>query len=140
LNPAEPKPEATAPPCPPKLSKGAKKIWAAMVDVVGAGVITRDNGEPLARYCHALARWWKMAEWLDGNDDTYTVFDQQHNTRHVRHPNVITYEKLSRDLLRMEQEFGLTPASRTRVAALVSTSKPKEAQAAPANPTLRIAQ
>jgi P27 family predicted phage terminase small subunit len=108
-----------------------------MVGAVAPGVLTRDNGQTLARYCHGLARWWKLAAWLDANDDTYAVVDQIGNTRHLRHPNVITYEKLGRDLTRLEQEFGLTPSSRTRVAAVLdkTKAKPKPTGA----PTLRIA-
>ena len=117
MNPDEPKPEAGPPDCPQQLSEAAQGIWREMVQIVAPGVLTRDNGQTLARYCHSLCRWWKLAEWLDENPDTYTVDDKLGNTRHVRHPNVITYEKLGRDLTRIEQEFGLTPAARTRVQA-----------------------
>jgi P27 family predicted phage terminase small subunit len=125
-NKAEPKPESGLPARPAGLSPAAAEVWDAMSLIVAPGVLTRDNGQALARYCHGLLRWWKLAVWLDTNEDTYTVKDQQGNIRHVRHPNVITYEKLGRDLMRMEQEFGLTPAARTRVQTVAPPAKPKD--------------
>lgn len=127
---------------PPMLSEAAGRVWAALVGVVGAGVLTRDNGQTLARYCHGLVRWWKLADWLDCNEDTYEVEDKIGNVRHVRHPNVITYEKLGRDLTRIEQEFGLTPASRTRIHAVLSGASKSAKPAAPdgAPPVLKIAK
>jgi P27 family predicted phage terminase small subunit len=121
---------------PAGLSPEAARAWRALVPLIGPGVLTRDNGQTLARYCHGLVRWWKMAEWLDAHDDTYAVTDQLGNTRHLRHPNVITYEKLGRDLMRIEQEMGLTPAARTRVHAIQQDAPKPERQSAPA---LRIA-
>jgi P27 family predicted phage terminase small subunit len=136
-NPNEPQPAQGAPDRPSGLADVAGDIWDALVGTVAPGVLTRDNGQTLARYCHGLSRWWKLAEWLDGNDDTYETEDKLGNVRHVRHPNVITYEKLSRDLTRLEQEFGLTPSSRTRVAAVLNPpkEKPKPAGA----PVMKIA-
>lgn len=119
-NPAEPKPEAGAPNAPAFLSEAARAVWDAAVQIIAPGVLTKDNGQTLARYCHGVVRWWKLAEWLDENEDTYEVVDKMNNTRHVRHPNVITYEKLGRDLTQMEREFGLTPAARTRVHAVTA--------------------
>ena len=124
-NPAEPTPANGEPFIPPKLSAAAREVWARTIDTIAPGVLTVDNGPTLARYCHNTVRWWKLAEWLDQNEDTYTVTDQLGNTRHVRHPNVITYEKLTHDLLRCEQEFGITPASRTRIVAKKTDGKEK---------------
>jgi P27 family predicted phage terminase small subunit len=122
-NKNEPEPLAGTPVPPQTLSDAAKAVWYGVAGAIAPGVLTKDNGETLARYCHGLVRWWKLAAWLDENADTYEVTDQGGNLRHVRHPNVITYEKLTRDLMRMEQEFGLTPASRTRIAAGVVGGK-----------------
>ncbi len=138
LNNQEPHPEAGAPVRPRGLSKEAAKVWDALASVVAAGVLTRDNGQTLARYCHGLVRWWKLAKWLDENDETYTTTDEGGNVRHLRHPNVGTYEKLGRDLIRMEQEFGLTPASRTRIQA-IATDAGRRKPAAASAPTLKIA-
>jgi P27 family predicted phage terminase small subunit len=139
LNPAEPDPESGAPIRPRALKGTAARIWDSMVVLVGAGVLTRDNGETLARYCHALARWWKVAKWLDENDEVCSTTDEKGNVRYSRHPNVITYENLLRDLTRLEQEFGLTPASRTRIHAEVG-GKPKQQPEQSGPPVLKIAR
>lgn len=137
-NPDEPQPEQGAPECPPGMSEAAQKVWQSVVSLIAAGVLTKDGVQTLARYCHGVVRWWKLAAWLEENEDTYEVKDACLNTRHVRHPNVVTYATLGKDLLRMEQEFGLTPAARTRVAA-VKTEKPKP-KPSEAGPVLKIAR
>jgi len=138
INPSEPSTVTGMPPCPPRLSSAAAEVWASIACVVAPGVISRDNGQALTRYCHEIARWWKLAAWLDKNPDVYTVTDQFGNERHMRHPNVITYENLGRSLLRQEQEFGLTPSSRTRIHA--EAVKPCGEKKKPAlYPTLKIA-
>lgn len=134
----EPEPVLGEPDRPVALTSEAAKVWDAVVPLVGAGVLSRDNGQSLARYCHGVVRWWKLAAWLDVNEDVYSTKDKGGNVRWVRHPHVITYEKLGRDLTRMEQEFGLTPSSRTRVHAL--TTAPPTAKPKPAGPpVMRIA-
>src|SRR4051812_37981985 len=93
-NGKEPQPPTGEPVRPPSLKGEAAKIWTRLMPLIPTGVLTKDTGQTLARYCHGLVRWWKLATWLDGNEDTYEVVDQAGNTRFVRHPNVITYEKL----------------------------------------------
>jgi P27 family predicted phage terminase small subunit len=140
-NPDEPAPQPGVPECPVRLSKAAKAIWSEVVQIIAPGVLTKDAGQTLARYCHGLVRWWKIADWMEQNEDTYAIVDQLGNTRVVRHPNVITYEKLGRDLLRMEQEFGLTPSARTRVSAkVIKEDGPKnKGRFFPSGPAMRIA-
>jgi P27 family predicted phage terminase small subunit len=139
-NPREPRPKVAAPKCPPQLSRAAKNVWKSVASLIAPGVLTIDNAQTLARYCHGLVRWWKLAAWLDENDDIYEVSDQQGNTRFVRHPNVITYEKLGRDLVRIEQEFGLTPSARTRVQAVVNDDQGPAKEEPREQPILKIAQ
>src|SRR5213075_1452283 len=91
-NPDEPQPESGAPQCPEMLSEAARAVWAQVVSLIAAGVLTKDGAQTLARYCHGVVRWWKLAEWMEQNEDTYEIKDAQLNTRYVRHPNVITYE------------------------------------------------
>lgn len=127
-NPDEPKPDVGAPKCPRELSRESRKVWRGVSALIAPGVLTKDSVQTLSRYCHGLVRWWKLADWLENNPDTYETRDEAGNIRHVRHPNVGTYEKLGRDLLRIEQEFGLTPAARTRVIAS-NGQKPKDNKA-----------
>jgi P27 family predicted phage terminase small subunit len=148
----EPQP-ATGEPTPPAgLSKSAKVVWRNVVGLVGVGVLTRDNGQSLARYCVDLVLYWKLARWLekDKHCGTYTlskpVFDKAGGIvgveeRVIRHPNLMTMEKLKVSLLRLEQEFGLTPGSRTRIHAVTADAKKKPAAASGGDvPVMRMAQ
>lgn len=124
---------------PAGLSNAAAAVWAAVVPLLGEGVLSRDNGQSLSRYCHDLVRWWKLAAWMETNDEVIEVRDANDRiVKTFRHANVISYEKLSTTLLRMEQEFGLTPSSRTRVHAIVS-KKPAAKPKGDAPPAMRIA-
>lgn len=143
VNPAEPAPETGEPARPAGLSKAAAKVWDELLPVLGPGVLTRDNGQTLARYCSDLVRYWKLAKWLekDKKDGHYEIFDLHGNKRFMRHPKLITFERIGRDLMRMEQEFGLTPASRTRVSAVgVKDANKKPVAASGDVPVMRMAQ
>ena len=90
----EPKPEVGAPKCPTWLASDAKSIWRQLAPrLVRAGVLTKLDGNALGRYCDVLCRW------LAARDDE----DEK------------LYQKLGVMLLRLEQEFGMTPSARTRL-------------------------
>jgi len=139
-NPNEPKPANGAPARPKGLSPAARKVWDATVKIIAPGVLTKDCGQSLARYCHGLVRWWKLAEWLDTNDEIFESVDKLGNQRFSRHPNLISYEGLGRDLNRLEQEMGLTPASRTRVQTIKGVHEEDDAPQRGIQPILKIAQ
>lgn len=128
---------------PAGLSAKAWAVWDKVVPIIAPGVLAKDNGQTLARYCSDLVRWWKLAAWLEGNDEICRAVDQNGNVKFTRHPNVITYEKLGASLLRMEQEFGLTPSSRTRIGTSGNGDEAKKPEGKtrffPGGPAMRIA-
>src|SRR4051812_867372 len=96
----EPTPDAGEPDRPIGLSDAATAVWRAVVPLLGKGVLTRDNGQTLARYCTDLVRWWKLATWMETNEEVVEVYDGAQLVKTFRHGNVITYEKLTTSLLR----------------------------------------
>lgn len=147
----EPQPETGAPLPPPGLSKAAKAVWFNLVGLVAPGVLTRDNGQSLARYCVDLVLYWQLARWLEKDKNcgvvtnTKPIFNKEGDVvaveeRKVRHPNLLTMEKIKVSILRLEQEFGLTPGSRTRITAVVPKDEKKKPAANAGPVQMRIAQ
>lgn len=79
-------------------------------------VLTKIDGNALARYCQLWSRWIRAEQFLQKYGDTYPLKDESGNVRcFMPWPQVAIANKLSQSLTRLEQEFGLTPSSRTRI-------------------------
>jgi len=113
----EPQPIAGRPRCPEWLDKEAKVAWRQLVPMLESmGVLTRVDGNALARYCQLLSRWKKAELFLQKHGEVYALKDEQGNTRClVQVPQVAIANKLAQTLTRMEQEFGLMPSARARI-------------------------
>ena len=119
LNPNEPKPAKKAPRCPAWLEDEAKKEWKRMGKTLEQmGLLTEMDMAAFAGYCQAYARWKEAEEFIT-----------QHGTI-VRTPSgywqqvpqvsiAQTYLKL---MNRFAEQFGLTPASRSRIIAADSST------------------
>jgi|SRR6266516_3322689 len=107
------------PPCPDWLTKPAKLVWAQAVEQLSRmKVLTTADGNALARYADALVRWKKAAADIDTDGDVFTLLDKNDSKRIVAivpMPQVGLYHKYAAMLAKLEQEFGLTPASRSRI-------------------------
>lgn len=99
---------------PAWLTAEGKKIWRqALQRLSPAGIVTELDTVALARYCQTLARWIKMEQFLQEHGEVSPVrTDQGRVTGQALLPQVGLYLRLSDQLCRMEQAFGLTPASR----------------------------
>ena len=116
LNPGEPQYEPGAPPCPRWLGVEARKVWRRLTpQLAAAGVLTRVDCEALARYCHTLARWRSAVAFLKRRGEIYARKDAQGHRVLGLWPQVALADKLAHQLARLEAEFGLTPASRSRI-------------------------
>jgi P27 family predicted phage terminase small subunit len=79
------------------------------------------DGMLLARYCETFVRWREAAEYLRENGNTFTTSGPS-GTYYAQYPEVAIYHNSGLALLKMEQEFGMTPAARARL----STGKGKD--------------
>lgn len=118
-NPAEPKPLRILPKPPIKLNKVAARIWRELIDELSQmGVIGNIDRRSLARYCHLTARWLKCEEFIADKGSIYVIKEKDGSVRYIQqYPQVSEANKLAAQLTRLEQEFGMTPASRARVRA-----------------------
>lgn len=135
------------------LSAVAKKIWNNLApELERLGVLTQIDKTALTRYCDTLARWLKTKAFLDRHGETFPVYGGQFEPMYkdgspvllpdgkVKHefkkylkqmrtfPQVQMYIKYAEQLKYYEGEFGLAPACRTRIQAIVQSpfGKPEE--------------
>ena len=103
------------PSCPAWLDPEAKKVWRYLMPLLEEmKVITKVDRPALTRYCQLWARWIKNEQFLQKFGETYPLKDGNGQLRcFVPFPQVATASKLSQQLLRLEQEFGLTPSARS---------------------------
>ena len=109
-------PEGT-PPCPDWLDGDAKAKWNELVPKLEQmGVLTLIDQDAVARYCHLWVRWRAAEDFIKKHGEMYPLKDDKGRTKCVQAwPQVATANKLAQQLTRLEQEFGLTPAARTRI-------------------------
>jgi phage terminase small subunit len=105
----EPIGDGQQPYMPRTLSMGARAHWRKIVRVMIPGVLCRDNAASLGRYCEFLAKWDQLiADPLGDFDATMKLADK---------------------LLRLEEHFGMTPASRGRINVAKAKIEPKKSAA-----------
>lgn len=114
LNTNEPKPAKTAPSCPKWLDKEAKKEWKRLAaKMERMGVLTEVDMAAFAGYCQSYARWKENEEFISKNGSlvrTPSGYWQQV-------PQVSIAQQYMKQMERFAEQFGLTPASRSRLIA-----------------------
>lgn len=126
----EPKPAKRAPPCPQWLTGEARACWKYVIaELKKMGVLAESDRNALARYCVLWSRWKKAAQFIEAHGESYPIYaiDKEGKVVYVakedgskqpvvrqfaQFPQVATFKSLNTDLLRLEQQFGLTAASR----------------------------
>lgn len=141
LNDAEPVPPPGDTPCPDWLDDRARGIWDQLVPQLSrCGLATSIDWGALGRYCVTFALWLDAVEFLRKNGSTYPVRaepktatkDGKKVTTAGRilsfreFPQAGEARKLNQQLITLEREFGLTPASRTRIRLENSRSAEKD--------------
>jgi len=107
------------------LNADALKVWnEVVVELSAMGILSKSDGRALGRYCDALVRWRKAAKFIDEHGDMYALKDANGQPKcFQQYPQVSLYHKLGLMLLRLEQEFGLTPSARARFTAPMANSE-----------------
>ena len=107
LNQNEPKPKKTAPSCPKWLDKEAKKEWRRLAaKMEQMGVLSEVDMAAFAGYCQCYARWKENGSLVR----TPSGYWQQV-------PQVSIAQQYMKQMERFAEQFGLTPASRSRLIA-----------------------
>ena len=83
--------------------------------LVATGVMTNADVDTLARYCTMHEMWLKCLE-STRKTDKFMVRDKSGQVVNVKSlPDAVMLTKLAASMLRIEQEFGLTPSARSGI-------------------------
>lgn len=101
---------------PPLWLKGnGLKVWQRLAPrLVQMKLLSVVDSEAFGRYCRNFARWEKMQSVLDDEGETYES-ESAHGKLKRAHPAFLISDRLERQLLSMEDRFGLNPAERQRI-------------------------
>ena len=118
LNLLEPQPSRQLPACPDYLPEGAKAAWNSLVpELCRIGVLTKIDMNLVERYCLTFHWWREAVVFVLANGKDLVVTDP--NSGEVKGVVPSPYPKrisgYAAELLRMEQEMGMTPSSRTKI-------------------------
>jgi len=114
LNRPEPKPTVRIPSCPAHLSGEAKKEWRRISkELLAVGLLTVVDRAALAGYCQAWARWVDAEKEISA-PGFKTICTTDKGYEHVN-PWVQVSNSALKQMKSFLSEFGLTPASRSRI-------------------------
>ena len=117
LSKGEPKPSDALPRCPRDLQPAARAVWKQLIpELAEMGILTHVDGRTLERYCVLWVRWQRAETFICKNGDVFAIKDDTGRVKYLQcFPQVAIANQLAQQLHRIEQDFGMTPASRSRV-------------------------
>ena len=117
LNDREPKPTPATPTCPDEVQDLARVVWDRIIpELTSMGVLTKIDGETVARYCIASAEWYRASTFIRDTGQTYTSKDSKGRVLSVNPwPQIAIATKYASIMKWCEAELGMTPSSRTRI-------------------------
>ncbi len=114
INKEEPKPDAKVkvPRAPSHMTPNAKKFWRKIArELHKPGLLTNVDVTALEMLCESYATWRDAVDKID----EFGVLVKTPNGYPVQGPYLQIANKAQQQMLRLLAEFGLTPASRTRI-------------------------
>ena len=126
LNKSEPKPPSDDITPPEWVTGVSLEKWAEVVPkLVGMGVMTNADIDTIARYCTMHEQYVKYLAQVRRGLDVLVIRDDKGKVKYMQStPAATMLTKLAVSMLRIEQEFGLTPSARTGIA--TTQSKPQD--------------
>lgn len=116
INKREPKPPAGVPTPPEHLSDEARRVWFALAPMLDAmGVLTQADAIELEVLCEDYAEWLELKKDIQANGRVQTVTTKSGDEFIRQRPQVGMLQDADRRLKGHLAEFGLTPASRSKV-------------------------
>ena len=126
LNEHEPKPRSRLPRAPQHLSDEGKKEWRrAGSFLLQLGLVSDLDRAAFAAYCQAWGRWVEAEEALRN----YGVMLKSPNGFPTQSPYLAVANRAMEQMRSLLSEFGMSPASRTRVAGLPAAAEEDEFEA-----------
>lgn len=102
---------------PDWLDEMGQRAWDFLVPLLQQmGVLTRIDANALSRYCHMWSRWREAESFIAKHGLMYPLKDDAGQPKCFQPwPQVSIANKLTQQLTRLEQEFGMTPSARSRL-------------------------
>jgi len=128
LNDAEPVAPLGVPEMPKGLGKTAAAEWKSIVpDLIALGVLSKVDAKALAAYCHSFARWFQAEQDVTKygvivEEPVLLMGEPTGYMRLKKNPACTVSETAMKTMKSFLVEFGMTPASRTRI----RIEKPKQ--------------
>jgi P27 family predicted phage terminase small subunit len=98
---------------PSWLSDDARAVWRlVLAHLKPLGVIGRMDSHTLGRYCTIFCEWRKAVEFVQRHGQTISTKGPKDRLTIRLLPQVRLMIALGEQLLRLEHEFGMTPAAR----------------------------
>jgi len=113
LNAAEPQAPTTRPSCPAHLGPIARKEWFRIIrELETLGIVTPLDRAALAAYCDSWEQWIEATEQIR----KFGMVIKMGATL-IQSPYVTIADKAKTQMRNFLTEFGMTPSSRSRIAA-----------------------
>lgn len=112
-------PEASGVPvCPDWLNDDAKAVWFRLLPMLTAmSIVGSVDENALARYAQIFARWKSCEEFIAKHGQVMPVKDESGQVVGMKEfPQVGRASRLADQLLKLEQQFGMTPSARASLA------------------------
>lgn len=120
----EPQPDPSTPSCPKWLHPEAKREWRRIVPhLERLGLLTQVDRAALAAYCQLYARWWEAERAIKAHGLTQVT----ESGYVAQRPEVGIANSAIKQMRAYLSEFGLSPASRSRIDAPTAPEKPRNA-------------
>jgi P27 family predicted phage terminase small subunit len=117
--PAPPIGDDTIPTCPDWLSDRAKKKWFEVIQQlrrISESLLSSVDVQILARYCVIWELWDKARQFIEKYGEVIVLKNKKGRPKKIRvMPQANLLLKYGQELQRIENEFGMSPSSRTRV-------------------------
>jgi P27 family predicted phage terminase small subunit len=126
-NKLEPLPDKDAITPPEYLAGASLAKWNQVLPgLIATGVVTNADVETLARYCTMYEAWLQCLRQIRRAGDWFAVYDKSGKMVNAKStPSALMVVKLAAGLLRIEQEFGMTPSARGNIVANKKQAQPE---------------
>jgi len=94
----------------------ARLIWDQVIEnLASMGVLKKTDGNAIARYCMLFVEWCDCSHFIQEKGHSREIVTEKGGVYDQQYPEVNIRNRLNTDLLRLEQQFGLTPAARASI-------------------------
>lgn len=101
---------------PATMTPAAKSCWVRVVsELAGKGILCRLDQQTLQRYCEHWALWEDACDCVARDGLTFTTHNKAGEEIVRPSPHVKIMKEQNEALLKIEIQFGMTPASRPEI-------------------------